>query len=200
MYNKMNFGQDYLFKILLIGDSGVGKTAILSKFIDEKFVENHVSTIGVDFKIKTINLDGKNIKLQIWDTAGQERFRTITSTYYRGACGIFVIFDLTNMESYINITKWINEVDKYCNDIKIYIVGTKADLYDKRVITTNMIDLLKQQYNYIEVSSLTGENISQAFYELACDIKKSNMSKTTTYKLDDINLNEIEPVHKSKCC
>ena len=104
MYNKMNFGQDYLFKILLIADSGVGKTTILSKFIDEKFIENHISTIGVDFKIKTINLDGKNIKLQIWDTAGQERFRTITSTYYRGACGIFIIFDLTNMVSYLNTT------------------------------------------------------------------------------------------------
>ena len=185
------------FKLVLIGNSGVGKSAIIQRMIYNMFLLNNPSTIGAAYQ--TFKFDDK-IKIDIWDTAGQERFRTITSTYYRGACGIFVIFDLTNMESYINITKWINEVDKYCNDIKIYIVGTKADLYDKRVITTNMIDLLKQQYNYIEVSSLTGENISQAFYELACDIKKSNMSKTTTYKLDDINLNEIEPVHKSKCC
>lgn len=196
----MNLEYDYLFKILLIGDSGVGKTAMLSKFIDDEFSMTHLSTIGVDFKIKTIELDSKIIKLQIWDTAGQERFRTITSTYYRGAHGIFIVFDLTNLDSYKNITKWLDEIDRNCIGVNIYIIGTKADLYNKRVITHNMIDLIKQKYNYIEASALTGQNISQAFYELASQIKNSTIIDFTKNKINYINLNEIKPINSSNCC
>merc|ERR1711966_349389 len=93
---------DYLFKLLLIGDSGVGKSCLLLRFADDKWTDSYISTIGVDFKIRTIELDGKTIKLQIWDTAGQERFRTISSTYYRGAHGIIVVYDITDNESFNN--------------------------------------------------------------------------------------------------
>jgi Ras-related protein Rab-1A len=196
----MNFEYDYLFKILLIGDSGVGKTAILSKFVDDQFIDNYISTIGVDFRIKTIDLDNKIIKLQIWDTAGQERFRTITSTYYRGARGIFIVFDLTNLDSYLNISKWLDEINKYSINCCIYIVGTKKDLYDKRVITPNMINLIKQQYNYIEVSALNGHNISQAFHELAYQIKNLNTLNIKINKPTNINLNNIKPIKSSNCC
>ncbi|KAK0832473.1 ras GTPase, partial [Friedmanniomyces endolithicus] len=94
---------DYLFKLLLIGDSGVGKSCLLLRFADDTYTESYISTIGVDFKIRTIELDGKTVKLQIWDTAGQERFRTITSSYYRGAHGICVVYDVTDMDSFNNV-------------------------------------------------------------------------------------------------
>jgi Ras-related protein Rab-1A len=103
----MNNEYDYLFKILLIGDSGVGKSSILTQFANKTFTDSYMSTIGVDFTIKTVDIDGKAVKLQIWDTAGQERFRTITSSYYRGAHGINLEYDITNVESFNNIKQWL---------------------------------------------------------------------------------------------
>merc|ERR1712159_656276 len=105
--SKMNPEYDYLFKLLLIGDSGVGKSCLLFRFADDTYQESYISTIGVDFKIRTVELEGKTIKLQIWDTAGQERFRTITSSYYRGAHGIIVVYDVTDQESFNNVKTWL---------------------------------------------------------------------------------------------
>ena len=101
---------DLLFKLLLIGDSGVGKTCILFRFSDDAFNNTFISTIGIDFKIKTIELRGKKIKLQIWDTAGQERFHPITTSYYRGAMGIMLVYDITNSKSFDNIAKWLRNI------------------------------------------------------------------------------------------
>ena len=112
----MNPDYDYLFKILLIGNSGVGKSSLLLRFSDDTFTGNFMPTIGVDFKIRTLEVDGKTIKLQIWDTAGQERFKTITSSYYKGAHGIIVVYDVTDKESYKNIDTWMNEIDKHASD------------------------------------------------------------------------------------
>jgi len=106
----MNPEYDYLFKLLLIGDSGVGKSCLLLRFADDTYTESYISTIGVDFKIRTIQLDGKTVKLQIWDTAGQERFRTITSSYYRGAHGIIVVYDVTDQESFTNVSQWLKGI------------------------------------------------------------------------------------------
>uniref|UniRef100_A0A3P9HPC8 small monomeric GTPase n=1 Tax=Oryzias latipes TaxID=8090 RepID=A0A3P9HPC8_ORYLA len=103
---------DYLFKLLLIGDSGVGKTCVLFRFADDAFNSTFISTIGIDFKIRTIDLNGKKIKLQIWDTAGQERFRTITTAYYRGAMGIMLVYDITNEKSFENIKNWIRNIEE----------------------------------------------------------------------------------------
>ena len=128
---------DYLFKLLLIGDSSVGKSCFLLRFSDDSYVDSYISTIGVDFKIRTLEMDGKTIKLQIWDTAGQERFRTITSSYYRGAHGIIIVYDITDMESFNNVKQWLSEIDKYANDsVRKLLVGNKCDLAESRVVDT----------------------------------------------------------------
>ncbi|KAF8404299.1 hypothetical protein HHK36_009182 [Tetracentron sinense] len=128
---------DYLFKLLIIGDSSVGKSCLLLRFADDSYVDSYISTIGVDFKIRTVELDGKTIKLQIWDTAGQERFRTITSSYYRGAHGIIIVYDVTEMESFNNVKQWLNEIDRYANDsVCKLLVGNKCDLVENKVVDT----------------------------------------------------------------
>ncbi|KAK9217330.1 hypothetical protein WN943_005957 [Citrus x changshan-huyou] len=134
---------DYLFKVVLIGDSGVGKSNLLSRFTRNEFCLESKSTIGVEFttrtlqKIRTVELDGKTIKLQIWDTAGQERFRTITSSYYRGAHGIIIVYDVTGMESFNNVKQWLNEIDGYANDsVCKLLVGNKCDLVVNKVVDT----------------------------------------------------------------
>lgn len=126
---------DYLFKLLLIGDSGVGKSCMLSRFADDVFVDQFISTIGVDFKIRTIEQDGKKIKLQIWDTAGQERFRTITSSYYRGAHGIITVYDVTDKDTFQHLSSWDTEVSRYASEnVLQIIVGTKNDIPNKRQV------------------------------------------------------------------
>src|SRR3569833_3374668 len=107
---------DHLFKLLLIGDSGVGKSCLLLRFADKSYTDSYISTIGVDFKIRNIELDGKKIKLQIWDTANQEHYKTITSSYYRGAHGIAIVYDVTDQESFNNVRNWLQEIDKFASD------------------------------------------------------------------------------------
>jgi len=133
----MNPEYDYLFKLLLIGDSGVGKSCLLLRFADDSYLDSYISTIGVDFKIRTVEQDGKTIKLQIWDTAGQERFRTITSSYYRGAHGIIIVYDVTDQDSFNNVKQWLNEIDRYASDnVNKLLVGNKSDLTANKVVAT----------------------------------------------------------------
>ncbi|KAK8266160.1 hypothetical protein V6Z12_D12G227500 [Gossypium hirsutum] len=132
----MNPEYDYLFKLLLIGDSGVGKSCLLLRFADDSYLDSYISTIGVDFKIRTVEHDGKIIKLQIWDTAGQERFRTITSSYYRGAHGIIIVYDVTDQESFNNVNQWLNEISRYGSEnVNKLLVGNKSDLTAKKVVS-----------------------------------------------------------------
>jgi len=126
---------DYLFKLVLIGDSGVGKSCLLLRFADDNFTDSYISTIGVDFRFRTITIDRKTVKLQIWDTAGQERFRTITSAYYRGADGIIMVYDVTSQESFDHVEEWLSEVDRYANDnTSKLLIGNKADLVDEKQV------------------------------------------------------------------
>ena len=165
---------DYLFKLLLIGDSGVGKSCLLLRFADDTYTESYISTIGVDFKIRTLELDGKTVKLQIWDTAGQERFRTITSSYYRGAHGIIVVYDVTDQESFNNVKQWLNEIDRYANEnVNKMLVGNKCDLTTKKVVNTDDAKGYAETVGipFLETSAKDSTNVEQAFIMMAAEIK-----------------------------
>ncbi|CAM0905613.1 unnamed protein product [Alopecurus aequalis] len=125
---------DHLIKLLLIGDSGVGKSCLLLRFSDDTFTTSFITTIGIDFKVRTVELDGRRVKLQIWDTAGQERFRTITTAYYRGAMGILLVYDVTDESSFNNIRNWIRNIEQHASDnVNKILVGNKVDMDAKRL-------------------------------------------------------------------
>lgn len=172
--STINPEYDYLFKLLLIGDSGVGKSCLLLRFADDTYTESYISTIGVDFKIRTIELEGKTIKLQIWDTAGQERFRTITSSYYRGAHGIIVVYDVTDQESFNNVKQWLQEIERYaCETVNKLLVGNKSDLTTKKVVdwTTAKEYADSLAIPFLETSAKNATNVEQAFMTMAAEIK-----------------------------
>ncbi|CAL9751097.1 unnamed protein product [Musa acuminata subsp. burmannicoides] len=196
---------DYLFKLLLIGDSGVGKSCLLLRFADDSYIESYISTIGVDFKIRTVEQDGKTIKLQIWDTAGQERFRTITSSYYRGAHGIIVVYDVTDQESFNNVKQWLNEIDRYASEnVNKLLVGNKCDLTDGRVVSYETGKAFADEIGipFLETSAKDSTNVEKAFMTMALDIKDrmasqpaGSASKPTTVHMRG------QPVgQKSSCC
>jgi len=165
---------DYLFKLLLIGDSGVGKSCMLLRFADDTYTESYISTIGVDFKIRTLELEGKTCKLQIWDTAGQERFRTITSSYYRGAHGIIIVYDVTDKESFNNVKHWMQEIDKYAAEgVNRLMIGNKCDLTSKKVVSYDEAKELADSLsvNFLETSAKNAHNVEQAFQQMAGEIK-----------------------------
>ncbi|CAD6196179.1 unnamed protein product [Caenorhabditis auriculariae] len=159
-----------LFKLLLIGDSGVGKTCILYRFSDDAFNTTFISTIGIDFKIKTIELKGKKVKLQIWDTAGQERFHTITTSYYRGAMGIMLVYDITNAKSFDNIAKWLRNIDEHASeDVVKMLLGNKCDMTERRVVSRERGEKIAADHNikFLETSAKMNVHIDTAFYDLA---------------------------------
>jgi len=178
-FRSMKPDYDYLFILVLIGDSGVGKSCLLLRFADDKWTDSYISTIGVDFKIRTIELDSKTIKLQIWDTAGQERFRTISSTYYRGAHGIIVVYDVTNKQSFENVQRWLTEIDKYAREnVNKLLVGNKADgaeqtLGNPRQVSQSEGKAFADQHSipFLETSAKTGSFVDTAFLMMAHDIK-----------------------------
>ena len=174
---------DFLFKIIIIGNPGTGKSAILNRYSDNTFSDNHCSTIGVDFKIKTLDINEKKIKLQIWDTAGQERFKTITTAYYRGAHGIFLVYDVNDVDSFNNLQTWIEEIKKYAApNPKIFLVANKIDLY-RKVTTTqgkNFADNIGA--DYVEISAKENLNIDNSFNLIAAKILKSHIAQYASSK------------------
>eukprot|EP00397_Hematodinium_sp_SG-2012_P054535 GEMP01065843.1.p1 GENE.GEMP01065843.1~~GEMP01065843.1.p1 ORF type:complete len:207 (+),score=38.99 GEMP01065843.1:73-693(+) len=170
----MNPEYDYLFKLLLIGDSGVGKSCLLLRFADNTYTESYISTIGVDFKIRTIEQEGKVVKLQIWDTAGQERFRTITSSYYRGAHGIIIVYDVTDRESFNSVKHWIEEISRYAAEgANKLLVGNKCDLQSKKVVSYDEAKDLADSLNikFLETSAKNAHNVEEAFNTMGTEIK-----------------------------
>ncbi|KAK3705463.1 GTP-binding protein [Vermiconidia calcicola] len=166
---------DFLIKLLLIGDSGVGKSCCLLRFSEDSFTPSFITTIGIDFKIRTIELDGKRVKLQIWDTAGQERFRTITTAYYRGAMGILLVYDVTDEKSFNNIRTWFSNVEQHATEgVNKILIGNKCDWEEKRAVSTEQGQALADELGipFMEVSAKSNINVEKAFFSLAGDIKK----------------------------
>ncbi|KAL8449743.1 hypothetical protein Emag_003552 [Eimeria magna] len=164
---------DYLFKLVLIGDSGVGKSCLLLRFSDDTFTDSYITTIGVDFRFRTVDIDGKAVKLQIWDTAGQERFRTITSAYYRGADGIVLVYDVTEAESFAHVDEWLAEVNRYAteNTVKI-LVGNKSEKDRDRVVATEDARRKAEDLgiSFIETSAKESINVDLAFTTVAKEL------------------------------
>jgi small GTP-binding protein len=163
------------FKILTIGESGVGKTCILRRFVENKFLKNHLATIGIDFKTKTLNINNQEIKLKIWDTAGEERFRNITTQYYKGADGIVLIYDVTDDASFEKIRDWMEQIlsNTKREDIGLVLLGNKCDMEPRSVTEEQGIKMAEElKVSYFETSALTGQGIKEAFDELTRDIMK----------------------------
>ena len=157
---------DYLFKVLLLGDSDVGKSSLILRYTDETFNSKLVNSIGVDFKMKKREIDGKIIKVQIWDTAGHERFRSITYSYYRGANSIIIVFDLSDKKSFISITEWLKQIEKHAKEnVFKFLVGNKSDLEDERQVAYEEAKQYADEHDlpYIETSAKNGININELF-------------------------------------
>ena len=181
--NKGREGYDWLVKLLIIGDSAVGKTNILLRFCEGQFTPNHLTTIGIDFKIKTLEVEGKKIKMQIWDTAGQERFKTITQTYYKGAMGIVLTYAVNDLESFRNIQNWVKQIKNHASEnVCKILVANKCDLQDQRVVSYEEGNQLAQSLNmpFFETSAQEGINIQQLFQTIAKDIKDNILINETT--------------------
>mmetsp|Transcript_43372 Transcript_43372/g.84713 ORF Transcript_43372/g.84713 Transcript_43372/m.84713 type:complete len:221 (+) Transcript_43372:205-867(+) len=173
MGSKADDEYDYLFKVVLIGDSGVGKSNLLSRFTRNEFNLESKSTIGVEFATRSINVDGKTIKAQIWDTAGQERYRAITSAYYRGAVGALLVYDIAKHVTFENVDRWLKELrDHADHNIVIMLVGNKSDLRHLRAVVTDDATAYAEQrkLSFIETSALDSTNVEQAFQTILTEI------------------------------
>ena len=202
MVEPINEKIEKSFKILLLGDSSVGKTCFLKRYIDDTFQDVYLSTIGFDYKYKCITLkEGKNIKLQIWDTAGQERFRTIAKSYYKGAHGIILMYDVTDQKSFDSIKKWLEQIKEEApNKVSVLLVANKIDI-EKRIITKEDGENIAKSYDLdiYESSAKDNINVSEAFEDLAEKINaKYKIMKERGKKLEE-NVPEMTK-NKKKCC
>ena len=192
-------GREFVYKILLLGDATVGKTCFLMRYVDNTFQDSHMSTVGLDYKIKTLQMeDGKNVKIQIWDTAGQDRFRSITKNYYKGAHAIILIFDVTNHDSFDNVSVWINQIKEEVSEkVCIVLVGNKIDEVDKRKVLKEDGENIASEYklDYFECSAKTGENIETVFQEV---VKTMVENYTKIPEAGEKLSNEKKK--KSNCC
>ncbi len=175
--NKENNNYDMIFKIVLIGDSSVGKTNILSKYISDEYDPDTQATIGVELSTKNYTFDNNEVKVQIWDTAGQEKYRSITSSYYKGAHGCLLVYDITRKATFENIDKWLAEIKLSSNnEINMVLIGNKCDLEDKREVSIeeaqNKAKLLNMAF--METSALNGTNVEKAFNELVNNVYQNN--------------------------
>ncbi|KAM8986307.1 ras-related protein Rab-13 [Guaruba guarouba] len=171
---------DHLFKLLLIGDSGVGKSCLIIRLAEGSFSGTYISTIGIDFKIRMVDIDGKRIKLQVWDTAGQERFKTITTAYFRGAVGIILVYDITDEKSFENIQNWMKSIKENASaGVERLLIGNKCDLEEKRRVRRDAGEKLAKEHGirFFETSAKASVNVEEAFSALARDILHKSYRK-----------------------
>ena len=198
---------DYIFKVLLLGNSDVGKSSLLLRFVDSLWNDAFVPTIGVDFKVKTLEINNKKVKMQIWDTAGQERFRTVVSTYFRGAHGILLLYDVTNKDSFKNLENWLIEIEKNSSDkvLKI-LVGNKCDLSDDREIQTEegQAFAVRNGMEFMETSAKMNTNVSEAFEtlgKLMIDFNSKGNNNSQIGEGKNLKANSGKDLNtKKKCC
>lgn len=165
---------DMQIKLLMIGDSGVGKTCLLLRYANRSFSPTFITTIGIDFKIKNVEIDSKRIKLQIWDTAGQERFRTITTSYFRGAQGILLVYDVTDRRSFESIRNWVSQIQQHADfHVNKILIGNKCDMLDEKVVSTEEGRKLAKEFNidFWEASAKNDVHVEQSFISIARAVK-----------------------------
>ena len=192
---------EYSIKLLVLGDTSVGKSNYIYRFTEDKFSDNHMSTTGLDLKNADIIIDDKKIRVQLWDTAGEEKYRSITKTLFLRVQGIITIFDLTKEETFINLKSWINSIKEECgNNMPILIIGNKCDLTEYRVVKkeTAYKYAKKEKIEYIETSSKTGENIKNSV-DIICSkvIKSLSLKNEFSFTLDS---SALIPKKKKNCC
>ena len=195
--------EEIVYKVLLLGDSSVGKTCFLLRYCDKSFQDVHLSTIVLDYRLKTITLkNNKNIKLQIWDTAGQDRFRAITKNYYKSANGVLLIYDISNLQTYENVKNWISQIREEANpNVIIYLVGNKIDLpKEKRVVNIEDGEKIAEEFEikFKEASAKSGTNVNEIFEELVeqIDEKFSKLEAPKKKKGNQLYTGK----KKKKCC
>ena len=207
-------GYDMIFKIVLIGDTSVGKTNILSKYLSNEFDPDSKATVGVEFGTKDFKIENNIVKVQIWDTAGQERYRSITNAYYKGAKGSLLVYDITNPKTFESLDKWLSDLKTNGEEkISIILVGNKTDLEDQRKISVEQGKEKAEFYKlaFIETSALNGNNIEKAFSELITDVYKNHhelFEKQAKVELTDkaIDLENVDQNKENKeetkkfCC
>nr|XP_023020300.1 ras-related protein Rab-43 [Leptinotarsa decemlineata] len=198
---------DFLFKIVLIGDCGTGKTCVVQRFKNGTFIERHANTIGVDFSMKTVVVDNKKVKLQIWDTAGQERFRTITQSYYRSANGVIIVYDITKRSSFLSVSRWVEEVRRYSgNAVLLALVGNKADLETLREVEFEeaeaMCQYLPEVLFVLEAFRLNGVQIFQPISCLIFQFQRRHDSGLLGQDDEDdtVRLGESRTISKCSSC
>ena len=212
MYSNPNNNSDqnyeFIFKVLLLGNSNVGKSSLFLRFVDDIWNDTFVPTIGVDFKIKTFEIDSKKIKMQIWDTAGQERFKNIIASYYRGAHGILLLYDVTDKDSFKNLSNWLIEIEKNASkNVLRLLIGNKCDLEEKRVISFNQGKEFADTYGlkFIETSAKKNLNVNEAFETLGRELMSASEEKKIIHqkqnkKISVAKAQDLNIEKKSGCC
>ena len=204
-----NQKESYKFKVVVVGDSGVGKTNLIKRFVSNEFKSDSKATVGVEFLSKNFIINGEIFKIEIWDTAGQERYKSITTAYYKGAKGAMIVYDVTNQTSFDNVDKWYNEIkEKASKNINLIVIGNKNDLIDKKIINSESSIEKAKSFGIaiMETSALSASNVKEAFYLILKEMYKSVKSmisdgdKKENVQGNGVQLNTTEKTKKKKKC